>query len=188
MNRITFGCGAALLMSALSVAACGSNPAPTAPTAAASARAATGPTPATVTTTPPPQTTTAPADSSAVSPCALVTEGDATALLGSDPGAGVLMSRGPVSSCGYQDFHVGLQRGAGVTGLFAAMQSADQNQPGFQAVNSVGDAGFLLMIPGADSMIYILQGTSLMSMLAPQGPRVTAATLTALGTTAAGRL
>jgi hypothetical protein len=184
MNRPTLGCGAALVVSALSVAACGSNPAPTAPTATASA--ATGATP--VTTTPPPQATTAPADSSAASPCALVTEGDATAFLGSDPGPGVLMSRGPISSCGYKEFHVGLQRGAGVTGLFTAMQSADQSQPCFQALNGVGDAGFLLMIPGADSMIYILKGSSLMSMLAPNGPRVTAATLTALGTTATDRL
>jgi hypothetical protein len=43
------------------------------------------------------------------------------------------------------------------------------------------------MIPGADSTSYILKGTSLMSVLAPNDPRVAAATLTALGTTA-GRL
>ena len=186
MNRTTLGCGAVLLMSALSVAACGSSAAPTAPTAAASAATgATGATAAPAATAP--LQAVAPADSGA-SPCALVTEGDATAFLGSDPGPGVLMSAGPISSCGYGEFHVGIQRGAGATGLFAAMQSADQAQPGFQAVNGVGDGGFVLMMPGADSMIYILKGSSLMSMLAPDGPRVTAATLTALGTTATDRL
>jgi hypothetical protein len=186
VNRTTLGCGAALLMSALSVAACGSNAAPTAPTATASA--ATGATIAPATTTPPPQATAAPVDSSGASPCELVTEADATTLLGSDPGPGVVTTSGVATTCSYRELHVAVERGGGAKGLFEAAQSSDQSQPGFQTLSGVADGGFLFKIEGADWLIYILKGSSLVSMIAPNSRQITAATLTALGTTAAGRL
>jgi hypothetical protein len=186
MNRTTLGCGAAMLMSAFSVAACGSSAAPTAPTATASA--ATGATPAPVTTTPPQQATAVPADSSGASPCELVTEGDATTFLGSDPGPGVVTTSGLITICGYRELHVAVERGAGARGLFEAAQSANQSQPGFQSLSGVADGGFIFKMPDANWLLYIFKGTSLVSMIAPGGPPITAATLTALGTTAAGRL
>jgi hypothetical protein len=196
----TFACGATLFTSALLIAGCGSAQAPAGPAtasaktsgAAATAAAATTPaTPAPATPAPATATPTAAPDAAGtatMTACTVITEDDATTLLGSDPGPGVEHSDGPISACAYGDLQIGMEQGPAMKTLFDSLKSARGTTPGYASVDGVGDDGFLVLSPDHDTLLYILKGSTLVSAIVVTDPNITAVTLTALGASAAARL
>jgi hypothetical protein len=123
----------------------------------------------------------------AIDPCTLVTEAEATTILGADPGPGKNTSFGAVVSCAYSAaLTVGIDRSGVTKALFDSMTVA-----GTQNVSGVGDAAHLTIPVGSTAKMDILKGSDVISIFIQGDPLVTSVTpdaLTALGKTVLGRL
>jgi hypothetical protein len=133
------------------------------------------------------------ASRSTVAPCSLVTEPEATAFLGIDPGPGVVGSSGSaVASCGYAGYMV-IAVDPGGRPAFDGYRSVSKGGVAgadFQDVNGTGDAAFVYSAAaGSTGGVCILKGSLavLITVLPFQPGTVTTAKSTALAMTVAGR-
>jgi hypothetical protein len=180
MKTISTRSAAALLILAAGVAGCGG-------ASSASSAAGTGPASAAAAATPGRAAATSAASTSKIDGCALVTEQEATALLGADPGPGVQGSDA-IPGCAY---------GGSLTvavypdgqGLFDS-RSSTMGLAGGVVLTGVGDKGVVVFDANKAEM-DILKGSTYLLVGVQQGDPthpLTLAALTALGKTAAGRL
>jgi hypothetical protein len=173
-----------LILSAV-VAACGG--------ASATSLAATqgqGPTRANA-----PAQASVPADSSAgtgsiaaINACALITEQEATAFLGSDPGPGQDTGTAESPACAYDaSLTIGVDLNGGKV-KFDSDTASMQGSANSHTLSGVGDAGAVTIVGNAIAAIEILKGSMVLSVNVQGSQPITLAALTALGTTAVGRL
>ena len=180
----------ALLIISAAIAACGGSSATSAP-------AAQGPTAG-------PAQASAPADTSApaatdagtpatgaVDACAIITEQEATAFLGSDPGPGVQTGTADAPACAYGgSLTIGVEPGDGAA-MYATTKDAMQSAGKAQDLPGVGDAAYVFIVANTIGDMEILKGSTLLSVRVQGNPslqNVTVARMTTLGTTAVGRL
>lgn len=135
---------------------------------------------------------TAPTGSTAaVSACTVVTEQDATTLLGSDPGPGQDTSSDMGPSCAYgASLTLGVGANAGKA-KFDGDRAAAQGSAKFQDLSGVGDAAFVFIVANTIGQMEILKGSTILTVNVQGDPslqNITAASLTTLGTTAVGRI
>ncbi len=185
----------ALLMLTAVLAACGGSSAATAPAAqppastpSTSDAPASGAAdaPSAVDASSAPQGSTA-----AVAACALITEQDATTLLGSDPGPGMDTGSADAPACAYGaslTYQVQLDDGKAT---FDTTKAAMQGSGKAQDLTGVGDDGFVFIVGNTIAQMVILKGSELLTVNVQGDPalqNITLPTLTTLGTAAAGRL
>lgn len=180
----------ALLTIAAVVAACGGS-------AATSAPAAQGQTPApTQASTPGQASAPAPTNTSqpaagAVDACAVITQQEATAFLGSDPGPGTETGTASAPACAYGgSLTISVEPGDGQD-MYATTKAAMQGSGKAQELKGVGDAAYAFVVANTIGDMEILKGTTLLSVRVQGDPslqNVTIERLTSLGTTAVGRL
>ena len=202
---------AAVAILTFAVAACGSGGSAAAPpaTAAPAAPAATGsatrtaaPTP--VATTDPGATTSGPAapaastGGTAADPattgqdiCNLITEQEASAFLGVDPGVGVVTTTGSATACAYGgSLVVSVETGDGKA-QFEGKQRALAGQPNAQTLTGLGDSAFAFIVANTIADMEILKGSTLLSVMVQGDPtrqNITVDALQKLGATTVGRL
>lgn len=127
----------------------------------------------------------------AIDACALVTEQEATAFLGSDPGPGVNTGSSDAPACAYGG---SLTLGVAPTGgraQYDADRGAAQGSGKATDLTGVGDAGYAFIVANTIAQMEIVKGTVVLSVNVQGDPslqNITVERLTTLGTTAAGRL
>jgi Protein of unknown function (DUF3558) len=180
----------ALLIIAAAVGACGGSSATSAPatqgqTQAPAQASAPGQTNA------PAATVAAAAAAGAIDACALITEKEATAFLGSDPGPGAASGTADAPGCAYgASLTIGIEPTGGQA-LYATQKAAMQGSGKAEDLTGVGDAGYVFIVANTIADMEILKGSVLLSVRIQGDPslqNVTVIRLTALGTTAVGRL
>lgn len=123
--------------------------------------------------------------------CALITEQEATAFLGSDPGPGVDTGSASAPACAYgASLTIAVELNDGKA-TFDSTKAAMQGSGKAEDLPGVGDAGYVFIVANTIADMEILKGSELLSVRVqgdPSRQNVTVATLTALGTTAVGRL
>jgi hypothetical protein len=136
--------------------------------------------------------TTAPAGAAAaVDACKVVTEQEATTLLGSDPGPGQNTSSDLGAACAYGaslTLNVGANAGKA---KFDSDRAPAVSSGKFQDLSGVGDAAFVFIVANTIGQMEILKGSTVLTVNVQGDPslqNITAATLTTLGTAAAGRI
>jgi hypothetical protein len=126
----------------------------------------------------------------AVNACALVTEQDATTLLGSDPGPGQDTSSDMGAACAYgASLTLGVGANAGKA-KFDSDRASAQGSGKSQDLSGVGDAAFVFIVANTIGQMEILKGSTILTVNVQGDPslqNITAASLTVLGTAAAGR-
>jgi hypothetical protein len=182
--------GLALLMLSAMVAACGGASAastsatqgqaggPAQASAPAGSTAATGSTTATVST-------------AAINACAVITEQDATTLLGSDPGAGQDTTSDMGPACAYgASLTLNVAPGAGKA-QFDTDKASAQGSGKSQDLTGVGDAAFVFIVANTIGQMEILKGSTILTINVQGDPslqNITPDALTTLGKAAAGRI
>jgi len=174
----------ALLIVTLAVAACGSSSATVSPAATSQAIA---PTPAASAAS-----ETAPAAPvAATGACPLITEKEAAAFLGSDPGPGQETGTATAPACAYgASLTFSVQSNDGKA-QYETTKAAMQGSGKAQDLTGVGDEGFVFIVANTIAQMAILKGTTLLTVNVQGDPslqNITLATLTALGKTAIARL
>ncbi len=178
----------ALLVVTLAVAACGSSSASVSPAATSQAS-----TPAPTSSSPIATSSDATAAAAALAKdaCPLISEKEATAFLGSDPGPGQETGTATAPACAYGaslTFSVEPNDGkAQYDTTKAAMQGSGKAQD----LTGVGDEGFVFIVASTIAQMAILKGTTLLTVNVQGDPslqNITLASLTALGKTAIARL
>jgi hypothetical protein len=187
---------AGLLIAGLALAACsGSTAAPT-PGAVtpgqSSAAAAGGPSAPAGQSAPPAAQSAAPAAGGApIDSCALITEQEATTFLGSDPGPGASTGTADQPACAYgASLTFSVQPTAG-RAQYDADRGAAQGSGKATDLTGVGDAGYAFIVANTIAQMEIVKGTAVLSVNVQGDPslqNITLERLTALGTTAVGRL
>jgi hypothetical protein len=140
----------------------------------------------------------APAGSAASAPtttsidaCALITEQEATAFLGRDPGPGTNTGSASAPACAYGgSLTIGVEPIDGKA-VYATTKAAMQASGKAQNLSGVGDAAYVFIVANTIADMEILKGSILLSVHVQGDPslqNVTLAALTGLGTTAIGRL
>jgi len=176
---------AALLILSVMVTACGS-------ASATSTSANQGPAAQTTQADAPAGSTAAPAGAgAAINACAVITEQDATTLLGSDPGPGQDTSSGTDRACAYGaslTLSVGANAG---TAKFDSDRAPAVSSGKLQDLTGVGDAAFVFIVGNTIGQMEILKGSTILTVNVQGDPslqNITPAALTTLGTAAAGRI
>ena len=173
----------AVLILSAALAACGGGSAP----------GASGPTSPPVQPSAPVQTlapvqSTAPVQSAgAIDVCALITEKEATAFLGFDPGPGVNTGSADSPACGFSASLVVL---IDLTGG-RAMYDLKHGQSTVGNVAGLGDAAYATIVANTVADMEILKGSMIVSIIVQGDPtlqNITLSALTALGKTVVGRL
>jgi hypothetical protein len=127
----------------------------------------------------------------AIDACALITEKEATAFLGSDPGAGMSGGTDTAPACAYgASLTIVVEVGDGKS-LYDSTKAAMQGSGKAEDLTGVGDQAFAFIVANTIAQMAILKGTTMLTVNVQGDPslqNVTVATLTALGTTAAGRI
>jgi hypothetical protein len=192
----------ALLIIGVAVAACGGSSATAAPATQGQAAAAAQPTVAEQASAPAdtsaPATTDAPGATGAPAPvtgavdaCALITEQEATAFLGADPGPAAETGTADAPACAYGgSLTIGIEPTDGAA-MYATTKAAMQGSGKAQELPGVGDAAYVFIVANTIGDMEILKGSTLLSVRVQGNPslqNVTVARLTTLGTTAVGRL
>jgi hypothetical protein len=139
-----------------------------------------------------PAASTAPAGSTtAINACAVITEQDATALLGSDPGPGMSTGSGSEPACAYGASLTYVVELNDAKAAFDATKAAMQGSGKAQALTGVGDDGFVFIVANTIAQMAILKGSTLLTVNVQGDPslqNITLAAMTTLGTAAVGRL
>jgi hypothetical protein len=126
----------------------------------------------------------------AVAACALITEQDATTLLGSDPGPGMDTGSAAAPACAYGaslTYQVQLDDGKAT---FDTTKAAMQGSGKAQDLTGVGDDGFVFIVGNTIAQMVILKGSELLTVNVQGDPalqNITLPALTTLGTAAVGR-
>jgi hypothetical protein len=126
----------------------------------------------------------------AIDACALITEKEAAAFLGSDPGPGTNSGTPEAPACAYG---ASLTIGVGLTDAKAQfdLQRPAAGSSNFQALSGVGDDAYATLVANTVAAMEILKGSVLLSVQVQGDPslqNVTFDALTKLGKTAAGRI
>lgn len=131
-----------------------------------------------------------PAAAGVSSGCALITEKEATALLGSDPGPGVEGTDATTPSCAYDgSLTFSLDASAGKA-KFDADKAAAAGSDKMNDLPGVGDAGYAFIVGGAIAQVEVLKGSAILTVNIQGNPAsgsITVAALTTLMTAAVGR-
>ncbi len=123
--------------------------------------------------------------------CALLTEKEATAFLGTDPGAGVNTGSADSPACAYG---ASLTMGVDPTGGKAAYDAMMASVPGSangHVLTGVGDEAAVTIVANTIAAMGILKGSKFITVNVQGDPslgNITVDTLTTLGKTIAGRL
>lgn len=183
-----------LLVVGLVLAACsGTSAAPTAaPTVAPGGQAGASTAPGGgATQSSAPAASSGSAAGSTVDPCTLVTEAEATTLLGSDPGPGVSTGTADQPACAYgASLTLSLQPTGG-RAQYDADRGAAQGSGKSTDLTGVGDAAFAFVVGNTIGQMEIVKGTAVVTVNIQGDPslqNITVERLTTLGTTVAGRL
>ena len=141
----------------------------------------------------PRRTRPAPAQAStaATAACAVVTEQDATTLLGSDPGPGVDSGSADAPACAYGASLTYVLQPEDGKATFDMTKAAMQGSGKAQDLTGVGDDGFVFIVGNTIAQMVILKGSELLTVNVQGDPalqNITLPTLTTLGTAAAARL
>ncbi|HEX7473014.1 MAG TPA: hypothetical protein VF323_08010 [Candidatus Limnocylindrales bacterium] len=127
----------------------------------------------------------------AIDACALITEQEATAFLGTDPGPGTDTGSATSPACSYGgSLTLGVEPTDGQA-QYATTKAAMQGSGKAQELSGVGDAAYVFIVANTIADMEILKGTALLSVHVqgdPSRQNVTLATLTALGSKAVARL
>jgi hypothetical protein len=138
-----------------------------------------------------PASTVSASPGSAPNACLLITEAEATAFLGSDPGVGVMTTTDTATACSYGgSLVVSVEPGDGQA-QFDQKKRAVEGQNNTHTLSGVGDAAFAFVVGNTIADMEILKGSSLMSVLVQGNPslqNITPESLQALGATTVGRL
>jgi hypothetical protein len=127
----------------------------------------------------------------AVNACAVITEQDATTLLGSDPGPGQNTSSDTGAACAYGaslTLSVGANAGKA---QFDSDRAPALGSGKLQDLTGVGDAAFVFIVANTIGQMEILKGSTILTVDVQGDPalqNITAASLKTLGTAAAGRI
>jgi hypothetical protein len=179
----------AVFVLAATVAACGGSAAGSSP-AANGDGSSPAPTSAAGAATEPAGTSAAPA-AGAIDACAIITEAEATAFLGSDPGAGVDTGSAASPACAYGgSLTLGVEPTDGQA-QYATTKAAMQGSGSATDLPGVGDSAYVFIVANTIADMEILKGTVLLSVRVqgdPSQQNVTVERLTSLGTTAIARL
>ena len=120
-----------------------------------------------------------------------ITEQEATAFLGSDPGPGINVGSPAAPACAYgASLTIGVELNDGQA-MFATTKAAMQGSGKAQELSGVGDTAYVFIVANTIADMEILKGSTLLSVRVqgdPSRQNVTVAALTSLGTTAVGRL
>jgi hypothetical protein len=180
----------ALLIIAAAVGACGGASATAAPAAQGQTEApaqASAPVQASA----PAATNAAPPAAGAIDACALITEQEATAFLGSDPGPAAQTGTADAPACAYGgSLTISVDPKDGAS-QYALTKAAMQGSGKAQDLPGVGDSAYAFVVADTIGDMEILKGSTLLSVRVQGNPslqNVTVARLTVLGTTAVGRL
>ncbi len=172
---------------ALLLAACsaGATPAPSAGRGVANP----APTSAVASTAPTTAAANPGASTATVDACLLISQQEATALLGSDPGKGIGSATSDGSSCAYDgSLVVTVAPSPGQ----AAFDATKASMPGtVQTLDGVGDAAFATIVANTVADMQILKGPVLISVMVqgdPSKQNITADALTGVGKIAVSRL
>jgi hypothetical protein len=159
----------ALLIISAAVAACGGSSATSAPAAQGQTAAPAQATAATQVSAPadtsaPAATQAATPGSGAVDACALITEQEATAFLGSDPGPGAETGTADAPACSYGgSLTIGVEPGDGAA-MYATTKDAMQGSGKAQDLPGVGDAAYVFIVGNTIGDMEILKGSTLLSV------------------------
>ena len=126
----------------------------------------------------------------AINACAVVTEKEATTLLGSDPGPGQDTSSDMGPACAYGASLTLLVAPTAGKAKFDSDKAASQGSGKSQDLNGVGDAAFVFIVANTIGQMEILKGSTILTVNVQGDPslqNITAASLTVLGTAAVGR-
>jgi hypothetical protein len=186
---------AGLLIAGVALAACSGSTATPTPGVVApgqSSAAAAGGSSAPAQSAPPAAQSAAPsAGGAAIDACALITEQEATTFLGSDPGPGVSSGTPDQPACAYgASLTFSVQPTAG-RAQYDADRGAAQGSGKATDLTGVGDAGFAFIVANTIAQMEIVKGTAVLTVNVQGDPslqNITVERLTALGTTAVGRL
>jgi hypothetical protein len=127
----------------------------------------------------------------AIDACALVTEQEATAFLGSDPGPGVNTGTDASLACAYSASLIIAVDSTDAKAQFNTTQAAMQGSGTSQSMTGVGDEAFTTLVANTIADMEILKGSVLVSVEVqgdPSHQNITLAPLTTLGTMVVGRL
>ena len=126
----------------------------------------------------------------AIDACALITEQEATAFLGSDPGPGVNTGTADAPACFYGSMGILVAPTDGQA-EFTTKTSALQGTTNFSAITGVGDGAGATIVANTVADLEFYKGSVGISVEVQGDPslqNITLAALTTLGTTIAGRL
>ena len=175
----------ALLFLSAALAACGGSAATAAPAGQGQPS-----TPGQSGGTQPPATTASGGSSAAVDACALITQPEAKAFLGSDPGPGVSTGDASSPACAYGgSLTFVVQPNAGKA-KFDSDRAAALGSGKLTDLTGVGDAAYAFIVANTIAQMEIVKGATVVMVNVQGDPslqNITAATLTTLGTTVAGR-
>jgi Protein of unknown function (DUF3558) len=128
---------------------------------------------------------------SAIDPCTLVTEAEATTFLGSDPGPGVSGGTSDQPACAYgASLTLSVQPSAGKT-QYDADHGAAAGSGKLTDLTGVGDAAFAFVVANTIGQMEIVKGSAVVTVNIQGDPslqNITVDRLTTLGATVAGRM
>lgn len=188
--KVQMRAATALLILTAAVAACGGSSASASPATQGQASTPAQPS-APARASAPPSAGASALSTTAVDACALITQQEATAFLGSDPGPGINTGSASAPACAYGgSLTIGVELNDGQA-TFATTKAAMEASGKAQNLSGVGDAGYVFIVANTIADMEIVKGSTLLSVHVQGNPslqNVTVAALTALGTTAVGRL
>jgi hypothetical protein len=126
----------------------------------------------------------------AIDACALVTQKEATAFLGMDPGPGTSMGSADVPSCAYGSLIIAVHPTDGGA-QFAANTGALKGTANGHVISGVGDQAFATIVANTVADMEINKGAVLVSVEVqgdPSKQNITVEALTTLGQAIVGRL
>jgi hypothetical protein len=121
----------------------------------------------------------------------LITEQEAKAFLGSDPGPGVNTGTPDSPACAYGGSLTFVVQPSAGRAQYDADHGAAQGSGKATDLSGVGDAGYAFIVANTIAQMEIVKGTVLLQVNVQGDPslqNITLAALTTLGTTAIGRL
>jgi hypothetical protein len=187
MMKIRTRSATALFILSTVAAACGGTSATSSPVAPGQASAPAAP----AASTAPAQSTAPVSSAAAIDACALVTEPEATAFLGSDPGPGVNTGTDSAPACAYSASLIIAVDSTDGPAQYTAKTGAMQGSGSNNAITGVGDAASATIVANTIADMEILKGSVLVSIEVQGDPslqNITVAALTKLGTMVVGRL
>jgi len=181
---------AGLLIAGLALAACSGSAAAPTPGAVTPGQSSSSAAPAGGPSAPAAQSAAPAAGGAAIDACALITEQQATAFLGSDPGPGVSTGTPDAPGCFYGSLGILVAPTDGQA-EYTTKTSALQGTANFQTISGVGDGAGATIVANTVADMEFFKGNVGISVEVQGDPslqNITAASLTMLGAAIASRL